>query len=132
MLHSPRLLAVVSITFTTILQAQSTRPSVAVPGAVGQFFPTPKPPVSLNAAPERRIDSVAVARDHRWAGGAFGAIIVGALGYRYARATCNGDSGSRSCAGHNLSRIAMGILVGGVAGLFIGSSIPKQNPDSTQ
>lgn len=89
MLHSPRLLAVVIITFTTTLQAQSTRLSVAVPGAVGQFFPTPK--LSLNAAPERRIDSVTVKGDYRWEGGAIGALLVGALGYRYARATCNGD-----------------------------------------
>ncbi|MEA2725451.1 MAG: hypothetical protein QOH59_3222 [Gemmatimonadales bacterium] len=117
---------------TTPLQAQSAHPVVNVPTAVGQFMPEARPAARLDAEADRGVIAVVASGDYRWEGGAIGAVLVGALGYRYARATCNGDSGTgQSCLGHNVTRIAMGALVGGVTGLFIGSAI-KKSPDSAQ
>ncbi|HWN20013.1 MAG TPA: hypothetical protein VNO19_13970 [Gemmatimonadales bacterium] len=120
------------LAFTTTLQAQSAHPVVSVPVAVGQFIPVDRPAARLDTEAELRVNTVVASRDYRWEGGAIGALLVGALGYRYASATCDGDSGTgQSCLGHDLTRIAMGALVGGVTGLFIGSSI-KKGPDSAQ
>lgn len=122
----------IMFTFTTTLQAQSAHPVLTVPVAVGQFVSAPRPTARLETETEKRISLVVSSGDYRWEAGAIGALVVGALGYRYARATCNGDSGTgQSCLGHNLTRIAMGALVGGVTGLFIGSSI-KKGPGSAQ
>jgi hypothetical protein len=114
------------LSFTTTLQAQSAQPVVGVPVAIGQFVPADRPAARLDGEAQPRVNAVVAPRDYRWEGGAIGALLVGALGYRYASATCDGDSGTgQSCLGHDLTRVAMGALVGGVAGLFIGSSIKK-------
>jgi hypothetical protein len=120
------------LALTTSLQAQASQSVVSVPGAVGQFVPASQSSIRLDTEVEPKALSVVVSGgDYRWEGGVLGAFLVGALGYRYATATCNGDSGTgQSCLGHNLSRIAMGVLVGGVSGLFIGSSIPKHTSES--
>jgi hypothetical protein len=120
--------------FTPALQAQSAPPAVEVPAIIGRFVPSQARNSSLVASSDLKTGALEVGstvpKDHRWEGGAMGAFVFGALGYRYARATCNGDSGTGSCLGYHIGRTVIATAIGGIMGLFIGSSIPKERPDS--
>ncbi|MGZ8392814.1 MAG: hypothetical protein ACXWWK_08255 [Gemmatimonadales bacterium] len=69
--------------------------------------------------------------DYRWEGGAVGALGLGTLALALATGLCNSDSGNEQLRGNAIGSFLVGSLVGGVSGLFIGSSIPKGKSDST-
>lgn len=65
--------------------------------------------------------------DYRWEFGIAGAALLGHTGAVAANAACNPDSTSRNCVGPVVGTAAVGALVGGVVGLFVGAGIEKQS-----
>jgi hypothetical protein len=115
------------------LVAQLSERRLTVPEAIGHVLPgldSRKPhwfDVNRNLPPPTHKHS-----DYRWEGGAIGALVLGGLALGLAAGMCNSDSGTKSCTGPVVGSFLVGALVGGVSGLFVGSSIPKGEPDSLQ
>ena len=84
------------------------------------------------AAGQPPLQAERATRDHSWEGGAIGAASLGLLALAFGAGSCNGDSGTRNCTYPLIGGFFVGALIGGVAGLFIGSGIPKGNPDSVE
>ena len=63
--------------------------------------------------------------DYRWELGIAGAALVGLAGLVAANAACTPDTTSDSCVGPLVGTAAVGSLVGGVIGLFVGAGIEK-------
>jgi hypothetical protein len=114
------------------LAAQLPEQRLTVPPAVGRILPglDSRKPQWFQAS-QHLADSTREHSDHRWEGGAIGALGLGTLALAVAAAGCNDpDSGATSCTGPVIGSFLVGAVVGGVTGLFIGSSIPKGESDS--
>lgn len=108
------------------LAAQSADNGLRVPSSIGMLMPRRLPA----GEPERQ--SAAAMRDHRWEGAAIGAAGAGLLGLALAAGVCQGNNEGRSCTSPAVSGFMIGAALGGLAGLFVGTTIPKQDADSVR
>lgn len=65
--------------------------------------------------------------DYRWEFGIAGAALLGLAGAVAASAACNPDTASGSCVGPVVGTGAVGALVGGVIGLFVGAGVERRS-----
>lgn len=125
------------VVFLVSLLFAGLSPELTAQGASLQFSP---PPSSLLFLAEPRKADLAASTagldelrpalgrraDYRWEFGIAGAALLGIAGAVSANAACNPDTTSGSCVGPVVGTGAVGALVGGVAGLFIGAGIDKR------
>ena len=103
------------------LEAQAGR--ISGPAMSGLFRAEP-------AALERRQFIMTSSRDYAVEGGIAGAAVLGLLGLTFAASACDSDNTNDSCLYTVVGTTLVTGLIGGVAGLFIGSAIEKSAPEA--
>lgn len=121
------LLALLAVGLSPRLVAQGTSlrysppaSSLVAPSELHLFRPNDETSGSLHFG-----SAFSQGADYRWELGIAGAALLGLAGLVAANAACSPDTTSDSCVGPVIGTAAVGSLVGGVLGLFIGAGIEK-------